>query len=399
MKEALETLMTSLAAPEVTPAEASPHFHLRSIAESAFRDRKDQDLERLQGEIDALTAKAVAANFDPFRDAAESLLKVLRLAFGQVARFVEGDFREQASFYLGQLHAVAEIAERVRQRRLPKEAVELVTRNEPAERVLRAVVDRGSIGASDLAKEVGMKDSNLSTLCKELTSRELLRSDRFGKRVRYSPTPLSHAVVGHMGVPTPALKAASAAAGAGAAPDWPKVAASAAAASLDPGNVLACTSDFAGGIFTLGALRGAHAVVIEPFGDQVLIESKNSDKKLRLPKSIARSISEQMNAVIVHSGVNPLSGDEVFDWCGQRMRAKAEPTRTGKRYRVEFLDPPNVIEEKVHTAFQEIEDEKNRLEEFQKFYARQVLYTYDGEYAPAAKTLGIKTPELKSMLK
>jgi len=81
------------------------------------------------------------------------------------------------------------------------------------------------------------------------------------------------------------------------------------------------------------------------------------------------------------------------------LRAKAEPTRTGKRYRVEFLDPPNVIEEKVHTAFQEIEDEKNRLEEFQKFYARQVLYTYDGEYAPAAKTLGIKAPELKSMLK
>src|SRR5438445_5004735 len=107
--------MTPLTTPEIAPTDVRPGSGLRSAAECAFRDHKEQDLERLQGEIDALTAKAVAANFDPFRDAAESLLKVLRLAFGQVARFVEGDFREQASFYLGQLHAVAEIAERVRQ--------------------------------------------------------------------------------------------------------------------------------------------------------------------------------------------------------------------------------------------------------------------------------------------
>ncbi len=86
------------------------------------------------------------------------------MAFGQVVRLAEGDFREQANFYLGQLHGISEIDERVRQRRLPKDAVELVTRNAPAERILRAVVERGSIGASDLAREVGMKDSNLSTL-------------------------------------------------------------------------------------------------------------------------------------------------------------------------------------------------------------------------------------------
>src|SRR5271169_4508052 len=122
----METQMTQLTTPEIVPTEVSLDSRLRSAAESAFRDRKEQDLERLQGEIDALTAKAVTANFEPFRDAAESLLKVLRLAFGQVARFAEGDFREQASFYLGQLHAISEIAERVRQRRLPKDAVELV---------------------------------------------------------------------------------------------------------------------------------------------------------------------------------------------------------------------------------------------------------------------------------
>lgn len=391
-------------APEVTPTQVLPDSLLRSAAESAFRDRKEQDLQRLQGEVDVLTAKAVTANFEPFRDGAEDLLRILRLAFGQVARFVEGDFRQQASFYLGQLHALAEIAEKVRQRRLPRDVVDLVTRKEPSERILRAIVDRGSIGASDLANEVGMKESNLSTLCKELAARELLRSDRFGKRVRYSPTPLSHAVLAHMGRPTPAPKAAAAAAAAGAAPDWPQAAAAAAAASFDPGNVMANTSDFASGIFTLGALRGANAVVIEPSGDQVHIESKTSDKKaqLRLPKSVGRSLCEQMDAFLVYGGTHhPEPGAEVFSWRGQQMRAIAEPTPGGKRYRVEFLDNPEVAEskEKVQIAFQEIEQEKTRLEQFLKFYAREVLYTYDGQYAPAAKTLGIKPPELKSMLK
>src|SRR5882762_260084 len=82
---------------------------------------KDQQLERLQGEIDAIRAKTVAAGYEPFRDGAENLLRVIRVVFGQVARFAEGNFRENASFYLGQLHALAEMAETVRRRRLPKE--------------------------------------------------------------------------------------------------------------------------------------------------------------------------------------------------------------------------------------------------------------------------------------
>jgi hypothetical protein len=177
---------------------AIPEGRLTAIAEAAFRKRDDQGLENLQGEIDAITAKTVSTSFEPFREEGDGLLRTLRSAFGQIARFAEGDFREQASFYLGQLHSLAEITERVRHRRLPREAVALVTRREPAARILRAVVERGSIGASDLAREVRIQESNLSALCKELSSRELLRADRFGRRVRYSPTPLSHAVVAHL---------------------------------------------------------------------------------------------------------------------------------------------------------------------------------------------------------
>src|SRR5690348_16305581 len=108
--------MTTLTIPETASAEASAASRLRSTAEVAFRDHNERDLERLQGEIDAISAKAVAASFEPFRDAADDLLRTLRFSFGQLARFAQGDFRNEPSFYLGQLHALSEIVERVRQR-------------------------------------------------------------------------------------------------------------------------------------------------------------------------------------------------------------------------------------------------------------------------------------------
>ena len=52
----------------------------------------------------------------------------------------------------------------------------------------------------------------------------------------------------------------------------------------------------------------------------------------------------------------------------------------------------------MQTAFQEMEQEKTRLEDVLKFYAREVASTFDNESA-AAKTLGIKVPELKSILR
>jgi len=167
--------------------KASPESIFRSLVEFALRDRREPELKSLQGEIDALATKAVTANFEPFREAAEDLLRVLRVSYGQVARFVQGDFRQDASFYLGQLHALAEIADRVRQRRLSKDVIELVISNESSMKVLRAVLSLGSVGGSELAAEVGMKESNLSTLCTRLVDREVLRADRYGRRVRYSP--------------------------------------------------------------------------------------------------------------------------------------------------------------------------------------------------------------------
>src|SRR5258707_4424948 len=109
-----------------------PEARLTAVAEAAFRGRDDQGLEKSQGEIDAITAKSVSTSFEPFREGADGLLRTLRSAFGQIARFADGDFREKASFYLGQLHSLAEVTERVRHRRLPREALALVINREPS---------------------------------------------------------------------------------------------------------------------------------------------------------------------------------------------------------------------------------------------------------------------------
>lgn len=405
MPAVAEPQISEVVAPEKTNYQDVESV-FRATLESAFRDLKEPELKTLQGEIDALATKAATANFAPFREATEELLRVLRLSYGQVARFVQGDFRQHPSFYLGQLYILAEIADKVRQRRLSRDVIELVMRSNHAIEILRTAVSLGSVGASELASKVGMQESNLSTLCGQLVNREVLRADRYGKRVRYSPTPLTHAVVAHLGesVSSASTPTADGVEVKSELPDWSKCVAAAAAAYFDVGNVMANTSDFASGILTLGALQDAKAIVIDLPTNEVTIERKDSQKngRLRLPKSVGPLLVEQINACSMHGGTEKSRPQTLlFDWGGQRLRATNESSKGQQRYRIEFVDSAKKenCRDKVQTAFQEIEQEKNRLEDFIKFYARQVTQTFNNEYPLAAKTLGIKVPQLKSILK
>ena len=137
---------------------------------------------------------------------------------------------------------------------------------------------------------------------------------------------------------------------------------------------------------------------------EVRIERKDSGKeaKLRLPKSVGPLLVEQIIACSVYGGTEKSPARTlVFDWCGQKLRATKESSKGQQRYRIEFLDRAKEenCRDKVQTAFHEIEREKTRLEDFLKFYAREVTLTLDNKYPLAAKTLGIKVPELKSILK
>lgn len=391
----------------ISSAKQNPEdleLRLRKAVEAALRDQKEGELQTVQGEIDSLATKAVAAHFEPFREEAEALLRILRSSYALVARFAQGDFRKEPSFYLGQLYLLAEMADKLRQRRLPKDVIELVASSGRAVEILRALTSLGSVGASELAEKIGMQESNLSALCGRLVDREIMRADRYGQRLRYSPTPLTHAILDYLGesVHSRGTPTGSASQVQGAAPDWSKNLAAAAVASFEDGNVMANTSDFTSVLLTLGLLRDANAIVIDPSKNEVRIEKRNSKKesKLPLPKSVEPLLMEQIKACSLHSG-GEKSQPLFFDWRGQKLRAIRESSQGKPTYRIEFFDRPRNEEcrEKVQTAFQEMEQEKSRLEDVLKFYAREVASTFDNEYPAAAKTLGIKVPELKSILR
>jgi hypothetical protein len=286
---------------------------------------------------------------------------------------------------------------------LPKDVIEHVASSGRAVEVLRTLTSVGSVGASELAEKIGMQESNLSALCGRLVDREIMRADRYGQRLRYSPTPLTYAVLEYLGesvhsrdTPTPSPSPVP-----GSAPDWSKNLAAAAVASFEDGNVMANTSDFTSVLLTLGLLQDANAIVIDPSKNEVRIEKRDSNKesKLPLPKSVEPLVMEQIKACSLHSGGGE-SQPLFFDWRGQKLRAIRESSQGKPKYRIEFFDRAKKEEcrEKVQTAFQEMEQEKSRLEDVLKFYARAVASTFDNESA-AAKTLGIKVPELKSILR
>ena len=396
---------------EVSSPQTVPEDLVSAIgrhAKEVFQDKQESGAQALQNELDALTAKVSAAAFEQFREEFDDLLRLLRNSYGQLARFVEGDFREQPSFYLGQLHALAELSHRLGHQRAPREALELVARSGNAERILRRVVEEKSVGAAELATKLGLEESNLSANCKTLVEKELLRRDRFGKRVRYSPTPLTFSVLGQLagkqsghvdGAPEPATVPA------GGTPDWPKVAAAAAANSLAPGqHVMANTDDFLSPLLTLAGVRGSDAIAIDPYGRTVSLEAKEKGErtKFALPKSVSKSLAEQVKACVDFKRTEPsaIAGD-VVDWTGQKLSFASEVAGEGVAFKVQFLGVPDpeASKSKVQTAFQEIQEEKTRLIDFEKIYVREVLEACEWKTSRAASTLGISRGKLDTLMK
>jgi DNA-binding NtrC family response regulator len=150
-------------------------------------------------------------------------------------------------------------------------------------------------------------------------------------------------------------------------------------------------------------LRGADAVIIDSSGKEIRIESKGFQKQDQLlpPDSVREALSQQTRGFLMfEEALNSDPRPSLFTWRGQRVRVATEPTQGGKRLRFEFVDSPEHSEskEKIQIAYREIEEEKARLEDFQKFYVREVLATCGGMDVAAAETLGIKPMQLRGIL-
>jgi len=403
---------TPIMSKEVSSPATAPEDFVSVIgrhAKEIFDGKQESGAQALQNELDALTAKVCATAFELFREEFDGLLRLLRNSYGQVARFVQGDFREQPAFYLGQLHVLAELAHRLGHQRVPRGAVELVARSKIMERILRRVVEEKSVGAAELANKLGLEESNLSSTCKPLVQKELLRRDRFGKRVRYSPTPLTFSVLGQLTDKQSekveaARELASVARSSDGTPDWPRVAVAAAANSLSPGHhVMANTDDFLSPLLTLAGVRGSDAIAIDPSGRTVSLEAKKKGERTEfdVPKSVSKSLVEQLKACRDFRRMEPPTVGDVFDWSGQKLLLASEDSNEGVAFKVRFLGVPDpeASKSKVRTAFQEIQEEKTRLIDFENFYVRQVLAGCEWKPSKAASTLGISQGRMDHLIK
>lgn len=405
---------TIIEEPAVSTTSGAPADLVSAIgfhAKEAFETHDESASVALQNQLDALTAKVTALAFELFKEETDDLLRLLRNAYGQVARFVEGDFREIPGFYLGQLHALSELAYRLGHQRVPRELFELAARSNTVSQILAIVAQEKSIGAAELAGRLGMEESNLSATCKSLVEKELLRRERFGRRVRYSPTPITHSVLAQLNSNVPASQEvhapakASSSVGSAATPDWARTAVAAAANSLEPGyHVMANIDDFLSPLLTLGGVHGCDVIVIDPSSRRVRLEAKatGEHKDLELPASVSGPLAEQVNAYVNLKRTEP-SGivGGVVDWKGQKLSLASEDLQKGKMFTVQFLDNPNPNQwkSKVKTAFQEIHQEKIRLTDFEKIYVEEVLDSCQHKPSRAADTLGISRGKLNTLMK
>lgn len=370
---------------------------LATTAQAVMEGEDHTKTESLQDLLDCFTAKVVNAAFGIFREEYDKITRLLRTAYGRIASLIQGDFRKHASFYLGQLHALTEITYRLGQHRAPREAVELAVRRPDALKILKKVIEEKSIGAGALAKSVCLEDPNLSTLCKLLVERELLRRDRFGKRVRYSPTPLTFAVIGALEdnaaqnsnqsqqEPTNSRE--------NAVSQMPtsRHAAPLVANAAQPPQVSSLSSganDFVSGLLTIAAVQGAKGMVIEPNGQRVRLEGakKSILSKLDLPLSVGKVVSE---------ACSKLEGQEAFNWNGQKIKLVDNPAKRSMRLKFMENPDPEASKLKARAEFQKIQSWK----EFEKVYLRAVMEACEWRKPQAADMLGIDNPQLDSILK
>jgi DNA-binding NtrC family response regulator len=91
----------------------------------------------------------------------------------------------------------------------------------------------------------------------------------------------------------------------------------------------------------------------------------------------------------------------VVDWKGQKMSLASEDPQNGKMFTVQFLDnlDPSQWKSKVKTAFQEIQQEKVRLTDFEKIYVEEVLDSCQHKPSRTADTLGISRGKLNTLMK
>jgi hypothetical protein len=169
---------------------------LNLLRSDELKQKKSEErFERIQDQINAIYVQLIHVFTEPLADRMEPFLAHVRRGASVLAGMEAKDFQTDSSYYLGQLHAIAELAEMVRHEKMPRPAAEVLIRHGDAHTIARIVFERGSIGLTQLAGELHKKSQNLNTVLREMHAVQLVRRDELGRNVLYSPTPLTRTAV------------------------------------------------------------------------------------------------------------------------------------------------------------------------------------------------------------
>jgi len=168
---------------------------LALLSSEGIQEKSDTQLDQLQDRMKAVYVQLINVFTEPMADRMQPFLMHVRRAASVLAGAGQKDFRRDASYYLGQLHAIAELGEMVRHQKMPRSAAEVLIKHSDAPEIARIVFERGSIGLTQLAAELRKKSQNLHTVLREMQSSQLVRRDELGRNVLYSPTPLTRVAV------------------------------------------------------------------------------------------------------------------------------------------------------------------------------------------------------------
>jgi len=168
---------------------------LEFLSVSDIQQKSDQELERLQDLLNAVQVQLLYVFTEPLVDRIEPFLARLRRAGSVVGRGGQNKLTQEPSYYLGQLHAMSGLAEMVQHQKIPRNAAEVLITRGDAQSIARIVFEKGSIGLTQLATELGKSTQNLHIVLQEMQNANLLRRDQLGRNVLYSPTPLTRTAV------------------------------------------------------------------------------------------------------------------------------------------------------------------------------------------------------------
>jgi Cu/Ag efflux pump CusA len=189
--------MTSALQVEKRAEGVDPSEDLLDLLRSdEWKQKKSEErFERIQDQINAIYVQLIHVFTEPLADRMEPFLAHVRRGASVFAGTEPKNFQGDSSYYLGQLHAIAELAEMVRHEKMPRPAAEVLIRHGDAQTIARIVFERGSIGLTQLAEELQKKSQNLNTVLREMQAVQLVRRDELGRNVLYSPTPLTRTAV------------------------------------------------------------------------------------------------------------------------------------------------------------------------------------------------------------